>query len=277
MTRPKVTMGMDHFKSLVDQAKKLKAELISVFGFGEPLMDVGIIDKVRYCTESGLRTFITTNASLLNVDRAFALLKAGLTQIRFSCHGINGNYEKVHQGLKFGEVWRNIANFVFINKVRFDHSCRTSVTVIPMHGETVDDIKAFWGGFVDDLEIWTAHNWGQGREYRKPVRKLKSCGRPFNGPVQIQADGTVIPCCFLTNSEIILGDTYKEPIKDILKGKLFNDLRQAHDTGDLSGLICQKCDQLSIEEVSPLLYSSIDNGINKTSSLKFKLQTEELK
>jgi len=271
MTRDKVTMGHSFFVHLVTQAKDLGADLISPFGFGEPLCDSGIINKVQFCTNIGLETFLTTNAGLLNTNMTYGLLKAGLTRLRVSAHGIYDNYERVHKGLSFNTFSRNIFNFIKVNEVRFNHSCKVDVTIIPQNDESVQELVLFWEDKVDDIEIWKPHGWAGKRQYReKTKKKLKTCGRPFLGPIQIQADGTVIPCCFLTDSEIILGDTYVDSIEDIVKGERFNELRRKHESGDLSGLACESCDQLFIGE-SPLLYSTIENGINKTSSTKFKL------
>jgi len=271
MTRHKVTMGYDHFTDLVTQSYEMGAELISPFGFGEPLMDKSIVDKIAFCSRMGLKTFITTNASLLTLDMGRALLDAGLTHIRFSAHGTFINYEKVHKGLSFLKFMRHVFNFI---KVRRDWPCKIDVTVMPMNGENVEDILNFWEGKIDDIEIWKPHGWGGAKDYREGKRKLTTCGRPKVGPVQIQADGKVIPCCFLTNGEIILGDTYENPIKDILRSEKYQELRRKHDTGDLTGLPCETCDQLMIQEVSPLLYSSIDNRINRTRSAKFNLLEE---
>lgn len=271
MTRQKTIMPMDHFAYLAKQAKDLGAKTISVFGFGEPLIDNEIVEKIRLCKELDLKTFITTNGSLLSMQMAFDLLKAGLTDIRFSVHGVWDNYESVHKGLKFDKLERNLANFRAIRDKRYPF-CKISISVIPMNGEKVEDIKERWKDF--DLEIWKPHNWVGGREYRNVTNKRKkTCGRPQSGPVQIQADGKVIPCCFITNGEIILGDTYKNTIDQILKSDPYERLREKHNTGDLAGLVCETCDQLNIGD-SPLLFSSIDPTLEagKTSSTKFKLK-----
>jgi hypothetical protein len=44
--------------------------------------------------------------------------------------------------------------------------------------------------------------------------------------------------------------------------------------GDMTGLICEKCDQLNIEDESPLLYSSRDatRTVGKTSSTKYQME-----
>jgi len=279
MTRDKACMPNVVFYDLIVQAKNLGAETISIFGFGEPLMDEQLAWKVKECSHFGLNTFVTTNASLLTAEKSRALLEAGLSHIRFSVHGITArDYEKVHKGLKFFPVIYNMAKFVQLNEDDFNKSCKISVTVIPMHGELIDSIKDFWESGIDYLEIWRPHGWGGKRIYRKPLKEKKKtmCERPFSGPVQIQADGRVIPCCFITDAEIVLGDIYKDTIEDILKGKLYEELRDRHRQGDLKGLPCETCDQMYVynKSNSPLLYSSrdIEMNINVTSSTKFKLE-----
>ncbi len=268
MTRPIVFMPMGHFEYLVDQVYDMGADLVSVFGYGEPLLDKTIVQKIEYCSNKGLDTFITTNASLLNKKMSQRLLDAGLTKMRFSVHGIFQNYESVH-GIGYNKIFDNLSFFIAMND-RYD--CNVAVTVIPMNGESVKEIIAAWNGI--DIEIWKPHNWGEGRSYRKLTKKRKkTCGRVHNGPIQIQADGDMIPCCFLTNAEIVLGSTYKKSIEDILKGDAYKGLRKKHESGDMQGLACETCCQLNIGD-NPLLYSTVDPSCEtgKTSSAKFKLK-----
>ena len=272
MTRRKCTMGNDHFKDIVDEAEELGATDISLFGYGEPLMDRQLWIKLEYC--AGFNTNITTNGSLLDRNMSRALLGAGIRQIRFSAHGIGANYERVHNRLNWQEFITNVNEFIKINNDIYGHQCITEVSVIPMHGESVQQIRDFWEGTVDFLEIWRPHGWGGGKDFRPIARKKKTCGRPFRGPVQIQADGKMIVCCFDYDGKLAVGDTYENSIEEILKGDKFNDIREAHTTGKLDGLICQTCDQLNIEEQNPLLYSNRDKDmvIGKTSSTKFNLE-----
>jgi len=268
LRRRKCTMQNSHFFDLVTQAKELGATHISVFGYGEPLVDPQLPEKVAFCSKMGMETFITTNAALLKPRVRKALLDAGLTHIRFSAHGFFENYEAVHRNLKWNVVSKNIVDFL-IHRGK----CKASVTVIPMHGEPIDEIRNFWEPMVDWLEIWKPHNWTDGREFRTPVKRKKSCGRPINGPIQIQADGKMIVCCFDYNGVLEVGDTYKNTIAEILRGGKFNAIRKRHKKGDLTGLICDTCDQLDNKE-SPLLYSSRDvsREVGCTSSTKFKLK-----
>ena len=268
-------MRMDHFKKLVNQSKKIGAELISVFGYGEPLLDKSLSSKIKYCTKKGLKTFITTNAALLTPSVAGKLFDAGLTHMRLSAHGLWDSYEKVHKPLKFESFLRNVANALKMNEMVYKHGTNIDVTVIPMHNESIDEILGFWKRFkIDDLEIWRPHNWAGGRKYRKVIKRKKTCGRPFNGPIQINADGKMMVCCFDTDATMTVGDTFKDSIEDILQGDEFKKIRKAHKAGDMSGLICEQCDQLNEYEKSPLLYSTIDPACECgiTSSMKVRLQ-----
>jgi len=269
--REKTTMPLWHFCNLVDEAKELGANTISIFGYGEPLVDDKIVEKVQYVTNKRLWSFITTNAALLDSDLASRLFDAGLTHIRFSVHGLFNNYEKVHRGLKFDVVLRNTMNAIKVSRGR----AKISVSVIPMHGESVSEIREFWEDKIDWLEIWKPHNWTDGRGYRgKTVQRKKTCGRPFSGPIQIQADGKMIVCCFDYNGVLEVGDTFVDGLETILKGAKYNSIRAKHSKGDLSGLICDSCDQLNMGDTNPLLYSNRDpeRNINVTSSTKFKLK-----
>jgi len=273
MTRAFSTMNDELFESIISQASDLGVKLISLFGFGEPLIDPKIAERIKLCSDRGFETFITTNASLLGVDIADSILSAGLSHIRFSFHALHPNdYEEVHKGLNYNTVLRNIGNFISRNNLRYHHQCKVSVSVIPMHNEGIQDIRDKWEKHVDYLEVWRPHNWGSAKHYRlNTIKRKKSCGRPQRGPIQIQADGTIIPCCFLTNNELVLGDVHEKTIEGIIKDKPYKALRLAHKIRNLTGYPCATCDQLNIEEESPLLYSNREDGIGKTSSIKFKL------
>jgi sulfatase maturation enzyme AslB (radical SAM superfamily) len=272
LTRQKVTMGNDHFALLANQAKDLGAEIISIFGYGEPLLDSYLPAKVKHCSDQGLETFVTTNASLLDFEMAATLLWAGLDRIRISVHGIIArSYNTVHRKLNFKEVMKNIHRF---KKLRDKHrpGCQIEITVLPMHAEHHLDIRAFWAGIADELEIWKPHNWAYGRSYRKGDRKKPTCGRPWNGPVQINSDGNMMVCCFDFDGRMTVGNTYENTIEEILKGEAFEEIRGRHRIGNFEGVPCETCDQLHEPEKSPLIYSSIDDGTGKSYAGKTNLK-----
>ncbi|MHC4748392.1 MAG: radical SAM/SPASM domain-containing protein [Planctomycetota bacterium] len=273
MTRIKTEMDWGVFCGLVMQGVELGVDTISVFGYGEPLLDKTLEEKIGYCSDQGLKTWLTTNGSLLGLQRSYDLISAGLKDIRFSFHAITPlQYERVHRGLDWIKTVRNIANFIHVNN-KAGHPVNVHLTCIPLDGEPTEHIVETWQKHVDYLEIWKPHNWVTKRWYRKPNPVLRTCGRPFSGPVQIQADGNVIPCCFLTDNEIVLGNIHDNTIFDILTGSKYEELRYMHRVQNYKNIACEICDQRNIEDENPLIYSSRDpyRQINKTSTVKKKL------
>ena len=274
MTRPKGTMKVDFFDDLVKQAKDLGATTISPFGFGEPLIDQRLVEKIEICRDLELETFVTTNGTFCSWQKIFDLFTAGLTHIRFSVHGIEAdNYEIVQKGLDFDNVMTNVFSTIQLRNSFFPER-KVSLSVISQNDETVEQIRALWElTGIDWLEIWRPHNWATKKQFRAKTNNRRKCFRPVKGPLQIQWDGKVIPCCFITDAEIVLGNAYEQTLEEILKGKAYSEFKERHEIGDLEGLPCNDCDQRNEEQENPLLYSSRDKErkLNCTSSTKFLL------
>lgn len=278
MTRNAGDMPMWLFKSLVEQGMDIGATDVSVFGYGEPLLDEELPARIGFCASHTLETHITTNASLLDAETSRVLLHMGLSNMRFSVHGQTPeHYAEVHRGLKYEKVRQNIEEFIS-QRDRGRFSCAVHMTCIPFHGESIESIRKAWEGHVDYLEIWRPHGWAGARLYREktPERK-KTCGRPASGPVQVLSDGRVVPCCFITNAEYDYGSCYEQTLLQVLQrpeARLFRYAHE-HDLHDEVGTPCARCDQLNVEAESPLLYSNRDKSrsIGRTSSTKFALET----
>jgi radical SAM protein with 4Fe4S-binding SPASM domain len=124
--------------------------------------------------------------------------------------------------------------------------------------------KSYWEPKVDAVEIWRPHNFGDGRDYRDRnavnlIDKKTTCGRPENGPLQIQWNGEVIPCCYDYNNKIILGNAFEKPILDILNNDKYRLLRYAHSVGEFNIFpYCDQCDQL-LPHADALVYTNRHN------------------
>jgi radical SAM protein with 4Fe4S-binding SPASM domain len=262
---------MNHYKKIVDELEDMGVNHLSLFGFGEPLLDRELEQKIRYATAKRMMTYITTNASLLDYHRACSLIDAGLKNIRFSVHGITEKtYKKVHKKILWDDVIRNISDFVTINWFE-NAQITTHVTCLAMNNENPSEVVEYWKKKgIDHVEVWKPHNWGGAKDYRKVNPRLKTCGRPTSGPIQIQADGNLIPCCFLTNGEVIYGNTHKKTIREILQGEIATAFRRAHDIGEFGNYPCATCDQRN-ENDEPLLISTRGVGIARLSTSKYAL------
>jgi len=246
------------YRRSIDEIVGLGARQVVLTGFGEPMLDKGLEDKIAYAKGKGLRTYIITNGSALTERRACLLLQAGLDEMRVSFYGMGmDTYNAVMRGLEYDRTVKGLMQFLAIRDT-LNIPCKVmlSYLVLPENEKDTDTFKAFWEPKVDFIEIWKPHNFGDGKDYRDRLGVKKTCGRPENGPLQIQWNGEVIPCCYDYNNQIILGNAFETPVMDILGGHRYETLRTAHRKGDFYLFpYCVQCDQL-LEHDDALIYSN---------------------
>lgn len=267
--RDKHKLGREHgvmdtelYKKSADEVAALGARKVVLTGFGEPLVDKGLEEKIRYSKSLGLNTYIITNASLLTDKRCISILESGLDEMRLSFYGMRKeSYETVMRRLHFETTMRGIHAFLELRGRLGLKKPKVEISWLILE-ENKEDTQAFqeyWEPRVDAIEIWKPHNFGDGRSYRErhddPSIK-RTCGRPENGPLQIQWNGEVIPCCYDYNNRIVLGNAFQEPVLDILNGTKYRLLREAHREKRF-GLFpyCDQCDQL-LPHADALIYTN---------------------
>jgi radical SAM protein with 4Fe4S-binding SPASM domain len=251
LTRLKGIMPLEFFKKLIDQCVELNVKMVHVHGFGEPLLDKNIFEKIKYAKEKGLTTYMVTNASLLNEKNSIKLIESGLDAMNITFSGITKEiYESVHVNLSFETTFNNVNRFFKIKREMGAKFPRAGVKFMEMKETTHEKEKfiEYWNPIANDLIISPCHNYGSGREYVNVGKNLKreSCGRIFFlHAFQILWDGRIVPCCFDFNGEIILGDTNVDSLIDIWNGEDFVKFRDAHEKGEFYKYpYCDKCEQL---------------------------------
>lgn len=260
-TRQHGIMSDQDYCHSIDEVAALGAKSVVLTGFGEPLLDTGLESKIAHAVSRGLRTQIITNGSAITSRRARGLIEAGLDEIRISFYGMGPDtYNVVMRGLDFYKTLNNVTQLLdIIIETKSRMKVMLNYLVLPENSADTADFKEFWEPLVDALEIWKPHNFGDGRDYRERVQEKTTCGRPKNGPLQIQWDGSVIPCCFDFNNQVILGNAFEQPITDILQGDEYQALRDAHETGEFHRFpYCDQCDQL-LEHSAAIIYTNRHN------------------
>ena len=251
-------MDQSAYERSIDEVTALGATQVVLTGFGEPMLDKQLENKIAYAKSKGLRTYIITNGSALTEKRAYLLLQAGLDEMRVSFYGMGADtYNAVMRGLEYDKTVKCLMQFLAIRDA-LNIPCKVmlSYLVLPENEKDTETFKAFWEPKVDFIEIWKPHNFGDGKDFRQRIGIKKTCGRPDNGPLQIQWDGTVIPCCYDYNNQIQLGNAFEDSIPDILKGSKYQALRDAHSKGEFWKFpYCDQCDQL-LEHSDALVYTN---------------------
>ena len=266
LTRPLETMSDDLFKKILDKLKKEapQYDILSFPGMGEPLLDRNLENKIEYAHQYGFKVLILTNGSLLTPERFSRFEEIGVDSIRVSMYGnTKESYLSIH-GIKDESLFEKVKN----NLVEICQQKKTTKLILTYN--IVNDINdgcleswiEFWKDRVDLLEVWRPHNWVTGRQYRKVQgKKLPTCGRPFNTPLQIQVDGTINMCCFDFDGKLLLGDLKTQSLEEIFQSTAFMKIAECHNSGDYSnsGLICEHCDQRNADKSDVMVYNSVYN------------------
>ena len=98
-------MDQANYEKSIDEVVQLGAKKIVLTGFGEPMLDKRLEQKIAYAKSKGLGTYFITNGSALTPVRSQKLLAAGLDEMRVSFYGMRPEtYNAVMQGLDFNRT-----------------------------------------------------------------------------------------------------------------------------------------------------------------------------
>ena len=111
-TTPNTFMSMELFCSIIDQVKDF-AELVFISaGVGEPVAHPKLSQMIRYCSNSGLRSLVSTNGTLLNSEKADQLLNDSPDILVFSLDGATKQtHESIRVGSDFEATMGNVRHF----------------------------------------------------------------------------------------------------------------------------------------------------------------------
>jgi organic radical activating enzyme len=276
-TRLKEVMDLGTFKNILDKIKKEAPQITecTISGFGEPLLDSTILDKIYYAALKGYKIHFVTNGSTLNYNILEKLFYWKINDIRISYHATSlSTYKAVTHAYNDGNFYHSTKaiNIALDLKKRYPTTqIIITMDVIEENEHCVQEMIDLYSKKVDLLEIWKPHNWINWESYREGDIVKTTCGRLFNGPLQIQVDGTVNACCFDYDGKLVFGNFLKQSLDDIFNSRAYKKLIEAHSSIESmknSELICKNCDQL--KNVGPIIiynskYSESER-VGKTST-----------
>lgn len=246
ITRAEGFMSLELFKRLANECAAGGTKEMHLEGFGEPLLDKQIVEKIRYAKKVGIKkTLIVTNASLLNKHIAKQLLSSGLDKLKISFYGTNKEeYEQVHRGLSYDKVRENIMRLLELRRQLGDSTLKVSIKYIGQMRK-FPKFACQWGTQAK-VQFSRFHNYSYGRKYIKVKNKRKRvCAMVANPIMQILWDGRVVPCCYDFNGVIILGDVNHNSMREVWNSPQYKQFRRLHREYEFDRLpLCKSCDKL---------------------------------
>jgi radical SAM protein with 4Fe4S-binding SPASM domain len=264
-TRPTGMLEQDFFRKTIDEISKELLYLIFYFQ-GEPYLNTGFLDMVKYAAAKGIYTATSTNAHYLTDANAKKTVESGLDRLIISIDGttqdvytqyrVGGHLDKVIQGAKNIVKWKKELNsskpFVFFQFL-----------VVKPNEHQIEDIKRLAKEIgVDQVRFKTAqvYDYEEGNRLIPTIDKYSRyhrnedgtyaiknklsnhCWRLWHSPV-VTWDGLVVPCCFDKDAQHRLGDLKKESFKELWHNKEYIRFRsQILDTRKNID-ICANCSE----------------------------------
>jgi len=225
------------YRKIVDECAEYQGVELRLTGFGEPLLDKKLIERITYAKQKGIeKVQLTTNASLLDKEIAANILDSGLDEIMFSVDGYDEeSYERIRVGLSFDRVYENLKLFRQLRGGHKKPKTIASIICFKEYGGHMKEMIRLWGECADHLFIKPPEDWaGEVADL-----KGKAVGDDVHFPCPylwtqflITWDGIVGLCCRdFCNIRISIGNVTHESIHDIWHGATLRKLREIDAAG----------------------------------------------
>lgn len=264
-TRPTGMLQKNFFKETIDQLHQQLLYLVFYFQ-GEPYLNPGFLDMVKYASSKKIYTATSTNAHYLNDDNARRTIESGLDRLIISIDGTTQDvYEQYRVGGKLEKVLEGTRNVVRWKK---EMKSKTpfivfQFLVVKPNEHQIEEVKKLAKEIgVDDVWFKTAQVYDYEHDpnnliptndkysrYKKTSdgyefkgKLANHCWRLWHDPV-ITWDGLVAPCCFDKDAQHQLGDLKQRSFKEIWKNGEYKKFRTAILKGRKNIDICANCSE----------------------------------
>lgn len=262
-SRPTGNLKQDFFRKTIDELHKQLIYLIFYFQ-GEPYINPGFLDMVKYAKDKGIYTITSTNGHFLNDANAKKTIESGLDRMIISVDGTTqetyenyrkeGNLESVLQGARNIIKWKKEMNSAT------PHTIFQFLVVKPNEHQIDEIYKLAEEIGIDEVKLKTAqvYEYEQGNDLIPTIEKYSRYKKNTDGTYSVKNkllnhcwklwhacvitwDGLVVPCCFDKDAQYRLGDMKDKPFKEIWQGEDYYKFRRQLLKGRDQIDICKNC------------------------------------
>ncbi len=274
--RETTRLSPERLSGMLRQFRRLR--YVKLQGMGEPLLNRRLVEMLEDCERQGIKATVVTNGSVHTDAIAKRLARLRRTVILFSVDGATAEtFEAVRVNGKFDAVVAHIDALVRLrgNRPWPRIEINTVATARNLH-ELPDIVRLAKRLGVDRLTISTTlTDWGEPamRRLIAPIDVSRAsaavddvlrmvdeaagrfrvhvshgvryspsnrCPWPWSGAF-VAADGDVVPCCVVGNSEVAkMGNLHEEPMREIWNNRHYQSLRRRIANDDVPDY-CRTC------------------------------------
>jgi MoaA/NifB/PqqE/SkfB family radical SAM enzyme len=256
LSRPTGFMSTSDLRLVIERVGPHRGK-VDLHGYGEPLLDPNLKEKVRLVRNlwplSELRIYSTLGVELA-ADYFDELFDAGLDILEVSYYGRDEpEYRKIHGSGNYAVATLNLNRAIAANPHRvvlrlMPSSFKTDqVFGLSSQRKILEHLAESSG--VKVIRERALHNWGSGRKFNMPGNKICSVVSGYRSRVlQITWDLNVIPCCFDFNASIVLGNLRSHSVREILESHIYRLFIESHKSGSLEAYpVCAGCERCTLE------------------------------
>jgi MoaA/NifB/PqqE/SkfB family radical SAM enzyme len=250
MKRPKGYMDMNLYRAIIQEIGPLVGSAV-LHSWGEPLMHPELFEMIRLGKRAGIRMETSTNITILNTERARAVLDAGLDVLYLAMDGATKEtYERVRVNAKWEKSLRNIEGFLELKR-KMGSPTKVIMQIIAMN-ETRADVEAFLERWrrpeVDQVNVKHLDTWGDqvdaitGHKIageRIPMKRVPCPNLWYHG--YIFWDGALTSCERDYDIKTPLGNVKDGGVLKVWNGPAMQELRRKHREGTFTAPACAKC------------------------------------
>jgi MoaA/NifB/PqqE/SkfB family radical SAM enzyme len=264
--RKKGYMDFELFKSIVDEmAPWVQATTLHIWG--EPLLHPRLFDMIAYCDRKGLRSEISTNATLLNEERSRRILDARLGAIYLCLDGMRPEtYEQIRVNADYEKTNGHIRRFLELKQAGGYRQPFVNLQIIEMErtvGEVEEFVKAWALPGVDRINVKPFDSWagqvtdinGLAAEVPQVPTQRYACPNLWYH-THVYWDGRIAMCDRDFNLSYDLGNVRSaDGVVHVLEnwnGPKMQELRRLHLRNDLTHVSpCNTCAEWAWWKPSP--------------------------
>jgi sulfatase maturation enzyme AslB (radical SAM superfamily) len=236
--RPNQDLELGVLARLLDQTPGL--QVLLPFQWGEPLLYEPLDDAVELASRRGVRTYLTTNGTLLDGARLRRLDRAGLTRLTVSLDG-SAAAHRARRGYARDPIVERLAEARAVrDRERLAVGLDVSMVVDESVADQLVSFRADLGPLADRVQFIPRLVRG---------RRERPCREPSRGVLVVLSNGTLTTCCADVRGDLRLGHVDDGPPRALYGGAAFVALRRRHHARDYPAP-CDHCTECALPGVS---------------------------
>jgi wyosine [tRNA(Phe)-imidazoG37] synthetase (radical SAM superfamily) len=223
-------------------------QVLVLHGYGDPLLDKHMPERVRKLTERGFASYFSCNPANIDIEKNVEMFESGLGYIKYSIESVDNFLHKKIRGnaSDFTQSYNKILQLLELKR-KHKYSTTIVITMLDLNrNDQQQEFEKLANAFEgQDVYIYLKsqdQQWYQDKnEGTNSIHWLEFCQFPWSS-MTIKSNSESVMCVEDFNNEIILGDAKNETLLDIWNGRKYAQLRKDHFELK-SGIKCtEQCD-----------------------------------